>query len=117
MLNEIKTALDTLGLPVFYGQAGTIDGEDPWDYVVFFRNTTAPTGNKTALADSFTVALVQEEYVPEDIISKAIKAVTGVPGVRLAAAGIEYGYSTKPNTTATIEVALINFVKPSKVER
>lgn len=117
MLNEIKAALDTLGLPVFYGQAGTIDGEDTWDYVVFFRNTTAPTGGKTALADSFTVAVVQEEYVPEQTISDAIKAVTAVPGVRLATTGIEYGYSTKPNTSATIEVALIRFVKPSKVVR
>lgn len=115
MLNEIKDALESLGLPICYGQAGTLDGEDPWDYVVFFRNSTSPNATKRSLTDDFTVAIVQEDFVSESIITDAVKAVCSIPGVRLASSGISYEYTRKPSTSATVEVALIGFVKPSKV--
>ena len=43
MLKKISDALKTVGKPVFYGMAGTLDGEDVWDYIVFFRSTLSST--------------------------------------------------------------------------
>lgn len=114
MLSEIKTALESLGLPVYYGAAGTLSGEDVWDYVVFYRTTLAPTGNKRGLAETYEVALVREEAIPDDTISAAIRAMTALPGVRFADTGGTYQYTTKPNTDQVIEILTLDFVRPFK---
>lgn len=115
MLQEISAALETTGLPVWYGKAGTLSGEDVWDYIVFMRTSLSPNESKRSLADGFTVAIVMEEFVPDDLASDVIKAMTGLPGVRLAQSGGTYQYTTKPNTDTVIEILMLDFVKPSKV--
>lgn len=117
MLSEIKTALESVAgeMPVYYGQAGTLAGEDLWDYVVFFRNSLVPTGNKRALAESYTVAIVQEEFIEDGLVQKVIDAMCGIPGMRFQNSGGTFEYTTKPNTSQVIEVLLLGFVRPSKV--
>lgn len=117
ILEQIKDALEPIGLPIYYGMAGTLDGEDPWDYIVFFRETTTPSSSKTGLTDAFSVAIVQEDFVSDEFITKAIKALTDLPGVRLSTRGVEFDYTNKPNTSAVIELAVIHFVRPSRVCR
>ena len=114
MLSDIKTALEALGLPVYYGAAGTLSGEDVWDYVVFYRTTIEPTGNKRGLAETYEVALVREEAIPDETISGAIRAMTALPGVRFAGTGGTYQYTTKPNTDQVIEILTLDFVRPFK---
>lgn len=114
MLNEIKTALETLNKPVFYGKAGTLDGDDIWDYIVFFRDTVRATSNKNGLADYFTVAIVQEEFVEDSTIYGVIGVLTALPGVRLADGDMQYQYTTKPNTSTIIEILTLSFVRPKK---
>lgn len=114
MLSEIQTALETLGLPVFYGAAGTLSGEDLWDYVVFYRTTLAPTGNKRGMAETYEVALVCEEFIPDETISAAVGAMTAIPGMKLADTGGTYQYTTKPNTNQVIEILTLDFVRPMK---
>lgn len=113
-LAEVQTALGALGLPVYYGAAGTLSGEDVWDYVVFYRTTIAPTGGKTGLAQVYEVAIVCEEFVPDETVAKAIEAMTALPGFRLADTGGTYQYTRKPNTEQVIELLTLDFVRPFK---
>ena len=115
MLREINDALSTLGLPVFYGQAGTMEGQDLWDYVVFWRDTVSSSINKKGLTDNFSVALIQENYCDEDKINAIFMAMKSIPGVRFATSGATFEYSKKPGTDTVLEACIIQFAKPSKV--
>ena len=115
MLKKINDALAVLGLPVFYGQAGDMRGEDLWDYIVFYRTSTTPSGSKRGMTDGFTVALVQENYVDDELITKVIAALREIPGVSVAQTGITYDYMLKTGTSTVLEAAMIAFIKPSKV--
>lgn len=114
MLTEISNALESTGKKVFYGRAGNLEASDIWDYLVFFRRTLQTTGNKKGLADSFTVVIVQEEYVEDSLIYDVINAIEAIPGFRLADGEHEYQYTTKPNTETVLEMLMLNFVKPKK---
>lgn len=114
MLNEIKTKLEQLSRPVYYGQAGTLDGGDLWDYIVFFRDTLSYTTNKTGFADSYMVVIVQEEFIDDETIFGVIDAMESIPGMRLAQGDMAYQYTTKPNTSTVIEMLMLEFVKPKK---
>lgn len=114
MLRDIQRALEALGVPVYYGQAGTLTTEDVWDYVVFFRRTLGPTGGKTGLAQTYEVAIVFEEFVPDEQVFACIDAMTALPGFRLADNGGEYQYTTKPGTEQVIEILTLDFVRPMK---
>lgn len=114
MLTEISTALESTGKKVFYGRAGNLEASDLWDYIVFYRRAMNTTGNKKGLADRFTVAIVQEEYVEDELVYDVISAVEAIPGIRLADGEHQYQYTTKPNTETVIEMLLLDFVKPKK---
>lgn len=114
MLKEIKDALESLGRPVFYGIASTIDGGDLWDYIVFWRENMSSTGGKTGLRDRFTVSIVQEEFVDDETVQSVIDAMLSIPGVRLSDGDMAYAYTRKPNTETVIEVLALEFVRPSK---
>ena len=115
MLKRISDALKTTGKPVFYGMAGTLDGEDIWDYIVFFRSMLSSAGGKSGLVDTYEVAIVEEDYISDETISAVIKAMTSLPGVRLKDGDMQYSYTRKPNTGAVVEILTLDFVKPKKV--
>lgn len=114
MLSEIQEALAALGVPVYYGKAGTLTAEDVWDYAVFYRRTIGSTGSKTGFSQVYEVALVFEEFVPDEKVWACIEAMESVPGMRLAETGGVYQYTTKPNTEQVIEILTIDFVRPMK---
>lgn len=115
MLQEISDALKSTGQPVYYGMAGTLDGEDMWDYIVFFRTSISPSDSKRSMADYYRVAIVQEEYVPDELATSVVKAMTALPGMKLASSGGTYQYTRKPNTDTVLEILMLDFVRPSKV--
>lgn len=114
MLSDIQTALEELGLPVYYGAAGQLSGEDVWDYIVFYRRTLEPSTNKTGLAQVYEVAVVCEEFVPDETVLGVIDAMTALPGFKLKDTGGEYQYTTKPNTEQVIEILTLDFVRPMR---
>lgn len=114
MLSDIQTALESLGLPVYYGAAGTLSGEDVWDYIVFYRRTLSPSTSKTGLAQVYEVAIVCEEYVPDEKVFGVIDAMTALPGVRFSDTGGDFQYTTKPNTEQVIEILTLDFTRPMK---
>lgn len=115
MLKTISDELTKTGLPVWYGAARTLTAEDVWDYIVFYRTSMQPTGNKRGMADTYEVAIVQEEYVPDEVIQQVVTLMLGIPGMRMAQGGGEYNYTRKPNTDQIVEVLTLDFVRPSKV--
>lgn len=114
MLNEIKTALEKIDERVYYGAAGTLSGEDIWDYIVFSRSTLNVSSNKTGYTDTYSVAIIREEYILDEVVEQVIEAMTSLSGVRLAANDFQYNYTKKPNTNTVIEILVLDFVKPRK---
>lgn len=115
MLQEISDALESTGEKVWYGQADELNAEDAWNYIVFYRLNLGVNQSKTSFVDVYEVAIVHEEYIPDEIISAVISAMRSIPGMRLYNTDGVYQYTTKPNTRNVIEILTLDFVRPSKV--
>lgn len=109
MLVEIKTALERLGFPVFYGVAEDVANNLPWTYIVFFRERISQNQNKTGFTDYYTVAIVHEDWIPDEAISDTIAALEALPGIRLASQDIDVNYTRKPGTNHVVEIATLSF--------
>lgn len=114
MLKQIQQSLEAIDPHTYYGAAGTLSGEDVWDYIVFYRTTLSPSTNKTGFAQVYEVAIVREEYVPDETVFAVIDAITAIPGMRYAGTGGTYQYTMKPNTEQVIEILTLDFVRPLK---
>lgn len=115
MLQEISDALEATGEQVWYGRAGSLTPEDLWNYVVFYRLNLGVNQSKTSFVDTYEVAIVHEEYVPDETITAVITAMRSIPGMRLSGTDGVYQYTTKPNTEQVVEILTLDFVRPSKV--
>ncbi len=114
MLEKIQTKLRGVSERVYYGSADNIDNAALWDYIVFFRERTARSMNATSYTDYFTVAVVCENWIPQELIISVIEAMESIAGMRLAKSDIEYNYTRKPSTNAVIEIATMSFGVPRK---
>lgn len=113
MLQQIHDALLAFDENVHYGAASWV-GNEPWNYIVYGRQNTTPAENKTGYTDRFFVAVVREEFVPEELPIQVIDKITAIPGFRLDPSGVEYDYSRKPNTDVIVEIARMTFYRPRK---
>lgn len=107
LLSTIRDKLLTVNKNVFYGSA---DQLNEWDYIVFMRQRTNIT-DRIKKALYFSVAVVAEDYIEEDMEEKVIKAMTSIPGMKVADSDISYEYTIKPNTNTVVELMVITFVK------
>ena len=114
ILNDIKEALETVDPRVFYGMAVTLSDGDLWDYIVFSRVNLKVVPSKTGEAVVYRVAIVREEFVPEDDIQAVVDAMTGIPGMRRRESDSPFEYTKKPNTNTVVELVALDFVKPRK---
>lgn len=114
LLQQIEAKLREVSDLVFYGSADDEDNISLWNYVVFFRDTIRRNPNNTGFSDYYIVAIVHENWVPQEMIDNAIERLETLPGLRLAQSDIEFDYSRKPGTKAVVEAALIPFVRSRK---
>lgn len=114
MLELIESKLQEILNPVFYGSAGNVENIALWNYIVFWRDSTKRSANNTSFTDYFTVAIVHEDWVPDELITKVINNIESIPGMRLANNEIDFNYSRKPSTDAVIEIATLTFLAPRK---
>ena len=114
VLNEIKDALEAVDPNVYYGMAGSLQDGDLWDYIVFSRSTLNASANKTGYTDKFRVAIVREEFIPDDTVYEVIEAMLAIDGMKLSGGEFTYEYAKKPNTNTVIELLVLDFVKPKK---
>lgn len=116
LLNDIQDVLASafVGEPIDYGMATSVNPEDPWNYVVFNRQTMR-SANGNAFVDRINVALVREGYVADEDIDAAIRSITALPGIRFDyKSDITFEYTVKGNTNALIEMAVIPFTHTRK---
>lgn len=111
---EIEAKLKEISDVVYYGSADEADKLTLWNYIVFFRDTTKRGANNTGFTDYFTVGIVQENWVPDELIDAAIAKLETLPGVKLSSADIDYNYTRKPGTSAVVEVASMTFCRARK---
>lgn len=114
ILEDIKNALETVDERVFYGKAGTLEDGDLWDYIVFSRSSLKTTGGATGIANSYQVAIVRENFIPEETVEAVIEAMKSIAGMRLEGSDFAYDYATKPKTSTVCELLVLDFVKPRK---
>ena len=114
MLEAIESKLREVADLVFYGSADDVANNALWNYIVFFRDSLRRGANNTTLTDYFTVGVVHENWVPDEMIESVIEKMESLPGMRLANTDIEFNYSRKPSTNAVIEIASIKFSRARK---
>lgn len=114
ILTEIKNKLKELDNNVFYGMVDRKMKETTWDYIVFNRKTLTSNSNKTGYGQVFSVHIIRENFIPEDLEIDVINKVQEIPGIRLAGEGT-YSYIQKSNTNIVVEMFSIDFVKAKKV--
>lgn len=114
ILNDIQSKLLEIDKKVFYGTAAKLGPADTWDYIVFSRRIMRPNASKTGFADVFEVAVVREEFVPDGLPEQVIESLTSLKGVKLSDRDIRYDYTVKPKTSDTVEMVVIEFVRPRK---
>lgn len=114
MLQTIEATLREVQEPVFYGSADDVSNAALWNYIVFFRDRRARNQNNTGYTDYFTVAIIHENWVPDEMIEAVIEKMEALPGVRLANADVAFDYTRKPGTNAVIEVATLTFARARK---
>lgn len=114
MLEQLETKLREVADLVFYGSADDVENAALWNYIVFFRDRIARNPNNTGYTDYYTVAIVHENWVPDEMIEVVISKLESLPGVRLANSDIGFDYSRKPSTNAVVEIATLTFSRARK---
>ena len=114
ILEEIKTKLEEIDPNVFYGAVNTSMRDMIWDYIVFHRTPTKINENKTVYNEYFSVNVIRENFVPEDLYLTVIDKMLEINGMRLSGSDIGYEYTVKPNTDTVVEMLSIEFMKPKK---
>lgn len=114
MLEQFEAKLREVADLVFYGSADDVGNAALWNYIVFFRDKTARSQNNTSYTDYYTVAIVHENWVPDDMIESVVTKLETLPGVRLANSDIDFNYFRKPSTNAVLEIASLSFCRGRK---
>ena len=114
MLQAIESALKEVMEPVFYGSADDVSNSALWNYIVFFRDRRARNQNNTGFTDYYTVGIVHENWVPDEMLDAVIEKLEELPGMRIANTDVNFNYTRKPGTNAVIEVATLTFSRARK---
>ena len=114
MLELIESKLQEVLNPVYYGSARDDENITLWNYIVFWRDSTKRSSNNTSFTDYYSVAIVHENWVPNELIDQTIAQMEAIPGMRLANSEVGFNYSRKPSTNAVIEIATLTFCMPRK---
>ena len=112
-LDKINDALESLGLPVYYGTASGIGKAQSWDYIVFGRENITGNANLTSKTHNYSVAVVHEDFVPEDVFDAVLDAMSTIPGMRWQGEAV-FDYMAKPGTDDVVELMVVRFQKAEK---
>lgn len=114
ILTDIKNKLKEIDDNVFYGMVDSKMKETNWNYIVFNRKSLTSNTNKTSFSEVFSVHVIRENFIPEDLPIEVINKIQELAGVRLAGEGA-YNYIEKSNTNVVVEMFSIDFVRAKKV--
>ena len=115
MRNEIQEKLLEVDENIFYGMVPDSEEPEVWDYIVFGqRKIRKKDTNSNDLQGYWYVAIVRENYIPDDVLFNVIDKVTEAGGLRLADGDFEYNYTTKGSTNIVVEIVELQFTKTKK---
>lgn len=98
----------------FYGLAPQkfIREANKLDYIVYGSAGFSKAGTSGKdLVDYFSVSVIREDFVPEEIKQKVISEMIALPGIRLADKDANVNYLCKGSTDVLIEILTITFSK------
>lgn len=117
MLNQIKEKLEEYAFEqgyedVSYGKMANVP--DRWNYIVFSRDVLEHSKSSSDFKRKYSVAIVHEEYIPEEDEIKLIKKLEEIKGLHFSESNIEYDYEKNPKTDNVVELAVLIFVENLK---
>lgn len=82
------------------------------DYIVYGPAGFSKAGTSgTDLTDYFTVAIIRENFVSDDLKQNVIRSMLSIPGIRLADKDAQSSFMKKGNTDTLVELLIITFAK------
>ena len=109
-LDQIRAVLEKFGA-TYYGNASPKVSET-WDYTVFRRAELSKALND--FVRKYTVAIVRESYIPENLEFEIIKAIIDETNLRLSETSADYSYVYKGSTDLVVEICVLTFFEPLK---
>ena len=109
-LDQIRAVLEKFGA-TYYGNASP-EVSETWDYTVFRRAELSKALND--FVRKYTVAIVRESYIPENLEFEIIKAIVDETNLRLSETSAFYSYVYKGSTDLVVEICVLTFFEPLK---
>lgn len=113
MRNQIKDKLLLIDKNLYYGMIPDNIKIEEWNYLVFSQKKIKKLSN-TDLPWYYSVTIVREDYIPDEIVFDVINKMEEIPGLKLADGDFGYDYTTKGNTDLVVEILSLDFVKSKK---
>lgn len=117
MRNKIKEKLLELESSdrIHYGKVPDVLDYNDWNYFVFGQSRMRKSGTSSNdLNGYWYVAIVRENYLPDDDVKNVIKKLCSISGLRLADGDYTYDYATNGNTNNVVEMVILTFTKTKK---
>ncbi len=112
---KIEKALLEIDSNVHYGRVPESKIKENWNYFVFGKNTLRKAdANSIDLIDSYWVAIVRENYIPDDLVFEVIDKLNAIPGFKLTMDDGNYEYAFKEKTDLVVEILTLSFSKVKK---
>lgn len=112
---KIEKALMEIDKNVHYGRIPESQNNEDWNYFVFGKSTLRPTGTSNIdLIDNYWVAIVRENYIPDELVFDVIDKLNSIPGLKLTNEDGNYEYVFKNKTDLVVEILTLSFSKVKK---
>ena len=112
MKDRIKEALKEIVPDVYYG-SGRFQGRKSWDCIVFGKRRTRKTNSGSGNTRRWFVAIVKEEYIPEELEKQVIKKMKDIGFKEAENTDTLYDYVEKAGE-CTVEICTMEFYKIEK---
>lgn len=112
---KIEKALMEIDENVHYGRIPESKINEDWNYFVFGKSKLRPTGTSNIdLIDNYWVAIVRENYIPDELVFNVIDKLNSIPGLKLTSEDGNYEYVFKNKTDLVVEILTLSFSKVKK---
>lgn len=114
MLELIESKLLEVLPTVYYSSVSEDEDITIWNYIVFRRANIKRSTNNTSFTDYYSVSIIHENWMPDELIEQVIVNMESIPGMRMANPEIALEGIRKPSTKAVVEIATMLFCRPRK---
>lgn len=113
--DTIEKTLKNIDNNVHYGKVPESYLRGEWNYLVFGKSKLKPSGsNNINLTDTYWVAIIRENYIPDELVFNIIDELNSIPGLKLTSDDGNYEYIFKGKTDLVVEILTLSFSKTKK---